>query len=298
MAAASAKRDLVVLAPSCPGDAAVAGELATLLRRADRLAPLDGGLQTLVHDLFGSPAGQWPLAALSRQHDAGDAAGHHWMRADPAHFRLEPGSVRLLAVGELGQDAGQAGELVRALAPLFGDAGFELSAPLPQRWYLRPIRAGGRAEFPSLPAPDSALGGDLFGLWPEDDAGRHWRSLLGHVQIELAAHPVNAARLARGLPAINGVWFFGAGALPAPPRRVPARLDSEDPALLALAGLATADAATAPELHDLRQRQDAGSRLSTLLAAVAAGEVASLDWRAPAARWLWRPAHRWRFWRR
>ncbi|MBX3725644.1 MAG: phosphoglycerate mutase [Xanthomonadales bacterium] len=298
MAPASPKRDLVMLAPARPGDGVLARDLAAVLRRADRLPALAGPIEAQVGDLFGATGSPWPLAALSRQHDAGDAAGHDWLRADPAHFRLEPGSVRLLAVGELGLDADDAAALVRALAPLFGDAGFELSAPLPQRWYLRPFRAGGRAEFPSLPPPEAALGGDLFGLWPEDDAGRHWRALLGQAQIELAAHPANARRLSRGQPAVNGLWFFGPGALPAAPPSVPAMLVSEDPVLLALAGLGGDGAAAAAELHDLRGRADADARLSALLAAVSAGEVGRMDWRAPDARWLWKPGHRWRFWRR
>lgn len=298
MAAVAPRRDLVVLAPGQPGDAGLAATLAGLLRRADPLPAPGDGLEGLVGDLFGTPPGPWPLAALCRQHDAGDAAGHDWLRADPAHFRLEPAAVRLLAVGDIVQDADEAADLVRALAPLFGDAGFELSAPVPWRWYLRPFRVRGGAEFPRLPAPDQALGGDLFGLWPEDDAGRHWRALLGQAQIALAAHPANRRRQAQGLPAVNGLWFFGAGMLPAPPARAPARLDSDEPALLGLAGLVPAAAATAPELHDLRRRGDADSRLAALLAAVDAGEVARLDWRAPAGRWVWRPRHRWRFWRR
>ncbi|MDZ3822233.1 MAG: phosphoglycerate mutase [Pseudoxanthomonas sp.] len=298
MAATRPRRNLVVLAPGQPGDAGLAATVSALLARADRLPAPDAGLEGLVGDLFGSPAAPWPTAALCRQHDAGDAAGHHWLHADPAHFRLEPAALRLLAVGELGQDADETADLVRALAPLFGDAGFELSAPLPRRWYLRPFRAGGGAEYPRLPAPEQALGADLFELWPEDAAGRHWRALLGQAQIALAAHPANARRQAQGLPAINGLWFSGAGMLPAPPARAPARLDTEEPALLGLAGLACAAAATTQELHDLRRRSDADRRLAALLSAVADGDVASLDWRAPAGRWLWRPRHRWRFWRR
>lgn len=294
----AASRHLVVLAPGQPGDPALAGRLAALLRRADRLPAPGGSLDALVGDLFGGLAGPWPLAALSRQHDAADAAGHDWLRADPAHFRLEPAGVRLLAVGELGQDAAEADTLVGELAPLFGDAGFELSAPVPQRWYLRPFRSGGRGDWPALPEPAQALGGDLFALWPEDDAGRHWRALLGQAQIALAAHPANARRRERRLPEINGLWFFGGGALPPAPRRAPARLDSAEPALLGLAGLAAGVPGQGPELHDLRRGGEADQRLAGLLAAVEAGEVATLDWRAPAARWRWRPAHRWRFWRR
>jgi len=51
---------------------------------------------------------------------------------------------------------------------------------------------------------------------PENSDNNHakikWRRLQNELQMLLHDHPVNAAREARGELAINGIWFWGAGA--------------------------------------------------------------------------------------
>ena len=42
----------------------------------------------------------WPVAAVTRQRDAGDAAQAAWLRADPAYIRPDINGARLLAHGE------------------------------------------------------------------------------------------------------------------------------------------------------------------------------------------------------
>jgi hypothetical protein len=298
--------DLVVLAPARPPLPALADRVARVLAKADQHATPAPDERALFADLFILVPGGWPVAALTRQLDAGDAHGHAWLRADPAHFRVEPGSVRLMACGELGQDAGEVAAMVAALAPVFGDEGFELSAPVPARWYLRPFAGNAAPDLPELPAPSAALGGDLFALWPEDDRHRRWRRLFSEAQIVLAQLPANRERARAGRPAVNGLWFHGAGQ---PPARVSSGLRgiaSADPlvrALAAAAGVAIATPAQpiapgqGPLLVDLRDDRD-GAGLAVVLDAWDAGRVRSIQWRAPAARWLRRPWHALRFWRR
>lgn len=295
------RADWIVLAPRQPPSADARRALERLLAKADRQAAAG----ELLDGLFTLAPRSWPVAALTRQHDAGDAADLSWLRADPAHFRLEPGAVRLVACGELGLDAGEARALVATLAPLFGDEGFELSAPHPGRWYLRAFAGNAAPELPALPPPAQALGADLFALWPEDDVHRRWRGLFSQAQILLAQHAVNRARVARGEPAVNGLWFHGAGRLP---DRVASALQgvaSDEPLLCALADRAAVPRLAAgdrgqwpsgPLLLDLRE--DNGTGLSALLAARRSGQVRSLDWRSPHGRWLLRRWHAWRFWRR
>ena len=87
----------------------------------------------------------WPVASLTRLVDAGDTAGGPggnladiWLRADPAHVAPDMNGARLLGWGEtLGVDQDDVQALLPALRPLFGDAGFQLDAPHPARWYLR-----------------------------------------------------------------------------------------------------------------------------------------------------------------
>ena len=87
----------------------------------------------------------WPIAALARQTDVGDAAGAAWLRADPVHIRPDINGARLLAYGDaLGIDVEDRDALLPALRPLFGDAGIPIDAPTPARWYFgsRPETAG------------------------------------------------------------------------------------------------------------------------------------------------------------
>lgn len=197
-------------------------ELGRWLSRADRAEHAPAPLSR-VFDVL--PRG-WPAAAVTRQRDAGDAAGAVWLRADPAHVRPDINGARLLAHGgRLAVTRDEADAFIKPLRPLFGDAGFTLDAPHPARWYLR-LPAG--VKLPRFATPAEALGADLLDHLPADatsDAaeGRRWRALLNEAQIVLHHHPLNAERASKGLPAVNSVWFWGAGALP---DRVAATVDA------------------------------------------------------------------------
>ena len=102
-------------------------ELAKAFGRADATAPGEsGGDAQLIRHFTATPA-RWAPAAITRQIDAGDAAGAAWLRADPAHVRPEMTGARLLGIGErlsLSQDDVDA--LLPSLRPVFGDSGFAL----------------------------------------------------------------------------------------------------------------------------------------------------------------------------
>ncbi len=298
-------RRLIVLAPTRPPSAHLANAIAGFLVKANHRVVEDQGDQGLFGDLFALGAG-WPAAALTRTVDVGDADGHAWLRADPAHLRVEPASVRLMACGDIGQSPDEVAALLTTLCPMFGDEGFELSAPHPTRWYLRPFTGNALPDLPQLPPPEQALGGDLFELWPEDDLHRRWRRVFSEVQIVLAQHAINQRRVANGRPAINGLWFWGAGTLP----RVTAvgvdAVRSSDPLLRGMAtaaGLPLADSVTQMDpgnsfLLDLRDPAGTGDDLEWLLRQWQSGAFDSVDWRTTTGRWLWRRWHRFRFWRK
>lgn len=186
--------------------------------------------------MFQWPGTTMPTAALTRQYDAGDAAGSTWLRADPAHVRADMATARMLACGELGLSAADCKSISRELKPLFGDAGFEFDARLPQRWY---VRGSTDARFPVAVPPDQALGDDLKLHLPEAAAGRQWRQLFNEAQIILHNHPVNARRARMGAVAVNSLWFWGGGGLPDWVRSDLALLISDRAELLSLAGLAS-----------------------------------------------------------
>src|SRR5690606_8392451 len=114
------------------------GPGADALGRADRMPRGEPGRQAQLLRHFELVPRRWPIAALSRQADAGDAAGSAWLRADPAWVRPDINGARLLACGDdLRMTGEDSAALLPALRPLFGDAGFPIDAPHPARWYLR-----------------------------------------------------------------------------------------------------------------------------------------------------------------
>ena len=286
--------------------------IARMLGRADPMPVGEPGerAQLLRHfDLL--PAG-WPVAALTRNLDVGDAAPAAWLRADPAWVRPDINGARLMACGDmlrLTQEDVDA--LLPALRPLFGDAGSTLDAPMPGRWYLR-LR--GDARLPTFVDPADALGADMFDHLPgADDTGseaRRWRALANEVQVVLHNHPWNARRAMAGKPPVNALWFWGGGALPDHVGTRHSRTQSNDPLARALAGAAgithsdrdPIDMATQDGLHDLR---DAGPSealdawLAPMLCAVGTGRLrqVSLDF-ADGTGFVIERRQRWRLWRK
>ncbi len=231
--------------------------------------------------LFRVDGDAWPVAAATRQHDARDAGNSLWLRADPVHVRPDLNGVRLLSHGDallLEQD--EAGLFLDALRPLLADAGLEIDAPVPGRWYLR---LPPDVELPPMAPVEDALGEDLFDHLPGGPAGRRWRALLTEAQVVLHNHPHNTARAAAGLAPVNSLWFWGAGRLPSRVALDHARVLSDDDGLRAMALLAGASADPLPRawpgggaaLVDLRHARDLA--------------VLERDWFAPVLSGLGQP---------
>lgn len=286
------------------------------LARAD-VRRHEGGQLARAFDVL--PRG-WPVAAVTRQRDVGDAGKAVWLRADPAYIRPDLSGARLMAHGEaLNLDAADVEALLPPLKPLFGDFGFLLDAPTPSRWYLQ-LPAGARV--PTFSSPEEALGAELFEQVPggETDAqspnaaadSRRWRALLSEAQVLLHNHPRNAQRIAAGLAPVNSLWFWGAGILPDHVRSGHAGLHSDDDAMAAfalMAGMEVAPLSRAwrhvpgDHLVDLRHARDLKllqeDWLEPMLADLSARrlEQVTLDF-ADGTHYTLAPDQRWRFWRR
>ena len=285
--------------------------------RADRATASAGRRPQLLRHFQIIP-NHWPIAALTRQLDAGDAAGAGWLRVDPCYVRPDINGVRLMACGEmLALDAEDCAALVPALRPLFGDAGVPIDAPTPSRWYLRlPVET----RLPAFTEPDDALGSDLFDHLAEGDAGRRWRTLLGEAQVVLHNHPWNAQRVAQGRLPVNSLWFWGGGVLPDQLRTQHACMHSDDATARALAQEAGIDhkplpAAFAPisgeahgnfdndlvyDLQGVRDLQALQQQwLQPALQALRGGMLDSLALdQADGTLHTLARSQRWRFWRR
>jgi len=276
--------------------------VAKALARADRLADAVPGELAQVSRYFELRPAGWPMAALTREADAGDAAGQAWLRADPAYVRPDMNGVRLMAWGTLGLSVAEAEAFIELLRPLFEESGLPISATAPERWYLRLPRD---LDLPAFTAPTEGLGEDLLGHLPEGAEGRRWRVLLNEAQVMLHNHPRNAERLAAGLLPVNSLWFWGGGVLPDSVNCRAACVISGDAEVLALArqaGVSLTRQQGASTLVDLRRERDWRALESAhLLPALAtltrpAGGLL-LDF-ADGVRFSVEPAQRWRLWRR
>ncbi|MEO8366952.1 MAG: phosphoglycerate mutase [Pseudoxanthomonas sp.] len=279
--------------------------LAKVLAQADR-ETVEAGERAQLRRHFQLIPDHWPVAALTRQRDSGDASQSSWLRVDPAHVAPDMGGARMLSHGEaLTLTAEDVAQLLPALRPLFGDAGFTLDAPNPSRWYLRIPK---ESKLPAFATPDEVLGEDLFAHLPEGDLGRRWRALLTEAQVILHNHPWNAVRTSLGKPAVNSLWFWGAGVLPDFVRTRYRQVKGTEILLRSLASAAevpneTGQAEEVDALVDLRHLRDLGvlarDAVQPLLEAVRKRELQSLslDFEDGAICHL-RREQRWRFWRK
>ena len=279
----------------------IAPDLAARFGRADALPAGDAGHTAQLQRHFRIASGGWPLAAITREHQCGDARGHAWLRADPAYVRAEMSGVRLMGFGALGLDAAAADDLAGVLRPVFGDAGFALDIADAGRWHLR-LPAG--TPIPASTAPEDALGTDVFEYLPQGPEGRRWRALANEAQVLLHHHPLNERRVQAGLPPVNSLWFWGGGVLPDRVGCDAAAIIGDDFELRALAracGAADAPGDAGAALLDLRAARD-WPRLEDWLRAEALPalgtrhEALLLDF-ADGTRVRLRARQRWRVWR-
>jgi len=171
---------------------------------------------------FGLEGDALPAGALTALADDAQAAvaDAHWMRADPVHLHLAREHLRLVPSAAFTLTQEEATALCETLNAHFaGVLSIRPCAGDPGCWTAR--LAG--AALPSNPPPLEAAGDDVdLHLRAQADAAEatnannvtRAHALLNELQMLLHEHPVNEAREARGEPAINSVWFWGAGQAP------------------------------------------------------------------------------------
>ncbi|WP_043741026.1 phosphoglycerate mutase [Luteimonas sp. J29] len=300
---------VTLLLPASRRLGAPSAAVAAALGRADMATAPGEGRRAQLRRCFDLLPDRWPVAALTRQLDAGDAAGATWLRADPCRIQADINGARLLDHGDtLGLDAEDAARLLPALRTLFGDAGMPIDAPVPTRWYLRLAPS---TPLPAFTAPDDALGADVFEHLAGGRDGRRWRSLLTEAQVILHNHPWNAQRIAAGKRPVNSLWFWGGGELPTQVRSPHACFHPGDDLAAALAAAAGTGAPLPPRFE--AGEGDVAYDLSTLrdtpvlerdwllpaLDALRAGRIASLVLdTADGTVFTLARGQRWRFWRR
>jgi hypothetical protein len=187
--------------------------LQTLLSKGRR-EPLPADLTSCLFDLFHlqAEAGRdRPVAALGALGEGLDAAGGWWLRADPVHMVADRDQLYLSASSALEVTRSEADELVAELNRLYAEDGWQFIAATSGRWYLRLPRPLAMRTVPTAVAMGRRVGEVL----PQGDDALVWQRTMTEIQMLLHASPVNARRSEKGLLAVNSLWFWGGGELPA-----------------------------------------------------------------------------------
>ncbi|WP_179402413.1 regulator [Burkholderia guangdongensis] len=197
----------------------------------------------------GNAADEAPLAPYMLLADGGTPGDLAWACVEPVHVRIAHDHLVLVDPAALALDGGDAAALLAVARPLIEELGVRLEAPNPARWYLS------SEQFRSLAgaAPLRASGRNIE-IWLPHEAhtgerSRVWMKLQNEVQMAWFQHPVNEAREARGLPAVNSIWFHAQGVLK-PVERAFDHVLSDSPAALGLARAAGAHAGAPPASFD------------------------------------------------
>ncbi|MBK1690871.1 hypothetical protein [Ectothiorhodospira mobilis] len=187
--------------------------------RGEVSSSLEQAVETRLCRLFGLETGT-PAAPFIRLGLGADPGADAWACADPVHLQVGTDDLILNDAARLELSPAQAAGLVAELNAHFGERIGGMEAPDPAHWQLRlPDTAP-----PLDSAPLSlAMGGRIQRLLPGggERADHEWVRRLTEIQMVLDAARVNGERTARGLPAVNSLWLWGAGALPGPPPSPP-----------------------------------------------------------------------------
>jgi len=272
----------------------------------------------------------WPVAPLTLLADGESAGAAYWLRADPLHFQFQQHRIIVGDAAALGIQPEEATALAESLNRHFADDRLVFHAPAPERWYIRLAHTPDLRTVSTTEAAEQ--GWDAARPMGRDSAA--WRRIGNEIQMLLHAHPINAAREARGEPALNNLWLWGGGVLPGGLHRPFQSIAADDPLARGLALASGIPCSAIPEnadrwlaavkptdtalavltgLIDCRRRQDLPgwraeiARLeqhwfAPLTRALQRGALRQLTLHAPGARALHHLALRrrdgWKRWRR
>jgi hypothetical protein len=157
-------------------------------------------------------ADEAPLAPYMLRADGGEPGSATWACVQPVHVHIAHDHLVLIDPASLDLSDEEAATLLALARPLIEELGVRIEAPKPTRWYLSSDAFGSLAGASPLRAS-----GRNIEIWLPHEArsgerSRAWMKLQNEVQMAWFEHPVNEAREARGLPAVNSIWFHAQGA--------------------------------------------------------------------------------------
>lgn len=188
--------------------------LRRMLARGDRLPVESVGFEGALARLFGYQGEDLPWAALGLWGETSQRPEGYVLRLDPVHLKLGMTDAVVFGGPSLRLTMNEAQALAASIEAHFRDLGWRLTVAAPERWYLQTPQAFDLVTTPLT----RALGRDAGLFKPGGADATRWLAWLTEIQMLLHAHPVNEAREAKGLPTLNHLWAWGAGALQGLPK--------------------------------------------------------------------------------
>ncbi|RMX03613.1 phosphoglycerate mutase [Corticibacter populi] len=143
--------------------------------------------------------------ALKLAGSAGQPAG--WAFVTPSHLQITTDRIQLTDPAQLQLSPAHSQALLASVQALWEEDGITLHAIAPDRWLA------GADWLDGLPTTslDRAIHRDVRQWMPALGQTGRLQRLQTEIQMLLYHHPVNDARAATGLPAINALWCSGTG---------------------------------------------------------------------------------------
>ncbi len=133
----------------------------------------------------------------------------YWLYAAPVHLQLQRDTFTLAGVLTLELEESDA--LTAALNKHFC---FDDKSPdklmyfwHEKQWFLR-LQSNPNIQ---THAPQAALNKAVGAYLPTGEGAMQWAAFTNELQMLLFEHPINQAREAKGLPAVNSLWCYGGG---------------------------------------------------------------------------------------
>ena len=143
---------------------------------------------------------------MAWQQAGNEAARAYWLYAAPIHLVLQRDTFSLAAPVPLVLEAGEVDALTAALNQHFASDG--LAFFWHENIWLLSLQVNPQIN---TTAPQAAINKDISAYLPTGEGATKWASFQNELQMLLFEHPVNIAREAKKLPAINSVWCYGGG---------------------------------------------------------------------------------------
>lgn len=150
---------------------------------------------------------QFPAGPCVRALESGSNPEGNWACARPVHLLTAIDHLQL-AAGHLSLDDAESKSLVESINRHLDGRGFCLHVTRSGPDWL--LECAASIECACV-EPAAAEGRNLRELMPAGRDGASMCSLMNEIQMLLHDHPVNEARAARRLPAINSLWLWGFG---------------------------------------------------------------------------------------